>query len=258
MVEPLHAVDLNCDCGESFGAWKMGEDAAVLPFVSSANIACGFHGGDPQVMWQTVALCLQFGVAIGAHPGHRDLVGFGRRALPVSPAELHADTLYQLGALGAICTAQGARLAHVKPHGALYHQLDREPALASAFVAAVRLVNPRLRVVGPPLGGLMRAAHEVGLSFAAEGFVERGYGDDGRLLTRGQAGAELDDPESAVDQALDLIERAGVRSVSGAWLPLAVQTLCLHGDRADAAMFARTLRTRLDAAGIRICPLAAC
>lgn len=252
MAESARFIDLNCDCGESFGAWTMGDDAAVLRHVSSANIACGFHGGDPQVMWRTVALCVRLGVAIGAHPGHRDLAGFGRRALPVSASELHAETLYQLGALGAICSAQGARLRHVKPHGALYHQVDREPALAAAFVAAVRATDPRLRVVGPPLGALMRAAQDAGLRFSAEGFVERGYGDDGRLLARGLAGAELDDPQLALRQALDLIERAGVRSVSGAWLTLAVQTLCMHGDRTDAVLFADTVRRGLDAAGVLI------
>lgn len=254
MAEPAARIDLNCDCGESFGAWTMGDDASVLPYMSSANIACGGHAGDPPTMWATVARCLALGIGIGAHTGHRDLAGFGRRAIAVTPEELHAETLAQIGALAAIVRAQGGQLRHVKPHGALYHQLDREPRLARAYCDAVAAWEPSLCLLGPPGGALAAAAAANGLHFVAEGFVERGYGADGKLLPRGESGAELDDPAAALAQALDLVQRGGVRSRDGDWLALRVRTLCLHGDRPGARAFARTVREGLTAAGIEVRP----
>jgi 5-oxoprolinase (ATP-hydrolysing) subunit A len=248
----LRAIDLNCDCGESFGAWTMGDDAGVLPYMSSANIACGGHAGDPHTMWATVALCLRLGLAIGAHTGHRDLSGFGRRAIPVTPDELRNDTLAQIGALSAIVGMQGGKLRHVKPHGALYHQVDRDARLAAAYCSAVAAFDGGLVMVGPPAGALSMAATQTGLRFVAEGFVERGYGADGKLLPRGQAGAELEAPEAALAQALDLVQRGGVAAQTGEWLPLPVQTLCLHGDRHDAVGFARVVRGGIEAAGVSV------
>jgi len=249
---PAARIDLNCDCGESFGAWQMGDDAAVLPHVSSASIACGFHAGDAATMLRTVELCLAHGVAIGAHPGLRDLAGFGRRELVVSAAELHAETLYQLGALDGLCRSRGARLQHVKPHGALYHMLARQPALAAAFATAVAQFNPQLVVMTTATGALRAAAAALDLHSVVEGFAERGYGPDGGLLARSQPGAELATPALALAQSLDLTVRGGVSSGDGRWWAIPVRTLCLHGDRPDAAAFAQFLRAGLEAAGVTI------
>lgn len=251
MHSALTTIDLNCDCGESFGAWTMGADAAVLPWVSSANIACGFHAGDPQTMLRTIDLCLQHGVQIGAHPGHQDLHGFGRRPIPLNPDLLHAQTLYQTGALQALCSSRGARLHHVKPHGALYHQLAADWALAQAFTAAIRALDPHLLLYGPPAGALQHAAEQAGLQYCREGFIERGYAADGTLLARGTRGAVLQDPATILEQSLELSLRQRVRTQDG-WLHHPVQTLCIHGDRADAATLAPQVHHALRQAGLRI------
>lgn len=245
-------VDLNVDCGEGFGPWRMGDDAGVLPWVSSASIACGFHAGDPDWMLRTVDLCLQHGVVIGAHPGHRDLAGFGRRALPIGAAQLEAETLYQLGALQAIVRRRGGRLAQVKPHGALYHQLDQDTELADAFMRAVHSIDPALVVLGPVGGALQRQALQCGLRTLREGYIERGYGADGRLLPRDQPGAVLHEQRAMIGQALDLVLRGGVQAACGTWLPLPVDSLCIHGDRPDAPAVAQAVHQALSAAGVRI------
>ena len=218
----MTTIDLNCDMGESFGAWTMGQDADVLRYVSSANIACGFHAGDPQTMRRTVAAAIERGVAIGAHPSLPDLAGFGRREMRVSAEETHALTLYQIGALAAMARAAGARLHHVKPHGALYNMAARDRALADAIAAAVRDFDATLILVGLAGSELPRAGERVGL---------------------------------AVAQAIGIASRGEVAAANGT-LRLRADTICVHGDRPNAATFAQRLREGLERSGIAIAPMA--
>jgi len=245
-------LDLNCDLGESFGAWRLGDDAGVLPHVCSANIACGFHAGDPQTMRATVALALAHGVALGAQPGWPDLVGFGRRALAATPAETYAIVLYQIGALAAFANAAGARLAHVKPHGALYNQAARDRALADAVAQAILDFDPALILFGLAGSALVEAGRALGLTVAREAFADRRYQADGSLTPRGQPGALIDDIDAAVAQALRIATRGEAIAIDGTPIAIAADTLCVHGDRPDAAEFARRLRRALDAAGVQV------
>jgi len=245
-------IDLNCDLGESFGAWRMGADAEVMPYISSANIACGFHAGDPETMQRTVALAAAAGVAPGAHVSLPDLVGFGRREMRVSPREVHAMTLYQLGALSAFARAAGARLVHVKPHGALYNMAARDAALADAIAQAVRAFDASLRLVGLAASELPRAGARAGLAVSHEAFADRRYRDDGSLVPRGEAGAVIADVDEAVAQALSIAHDRRVETRSGGTLELGADTICVHGDRDDAAAFARRLHEALHRAGIAI------
>ena len=252
MNSPMTRIDLNCDLGESFGAWSMGEDAALLDVVSSANIACGFHAGDFTTMQQTVAAAMERGVAIGAHVSLPDLQGFGRREMRVTPAEVHAMTLYQLGALYGFARAAGVRLSHVKPHGALYNMAARDRALGDAIADAVSLFEPRLRLFGLAGSALVDAATAQGLTVVAEAFADRGYRADGSLQPRGEAGAVIDDAELATAQALQIVTEGAVTAADGTRISLHADTLCLHGDGVRALRLARSLRTGLEAAGVRI------
>lgn len=246
----MTTIDLNCDMGESFGAWTMGQDDAVLAHVTSANIACGFHAGDPLTMRRTVAAALEHGVAIGAHPSLPDLAGFGRREMRVSADETYAMTLYQIGALAAVARAVGAALHHVKPHGALYNMAARDRALADAIAAAVRDFDRALILVGLANSELPRAGEAAGLAVAHEAFADRRYEADGSLMARSRQGAVIDDVDAAVAQAVSIATRGEVGT-----LRIRADTICVHGDRADAATFARRLRESLDAAGVRVATL---
>lgn len=248
----MKTIDLNCDLGESFGAWTMGDDAALLPLISSANIACGFHGGDPQIMARTVALAIRHGVAIGAHVSLPDLQGFGRREMRVSANEVHALTLYQIGALHAFTQATGTRLSHVKPHGALYNMAARDRTLADAIASAVNQFEPRLRLVGLAGSALIAAGQAAGSPVAAEGFADRRYLADGSLQPRGEAGAVIEDAAVATTQAVGMAREGVVRTADDQQIALHVDTLCLHGDGAHAVALARQLRAALEAAGLRI------
>jgi UPF0271 protein len=245
-------IDLNCDLGESFGAWTMGADSAVMPFISSANIACGFHAGDPGTIRRTVELAASANVAIGAHVSLPDLAGFGRREMRVSTDETYAITLYQIGALAGFARAVGVRLGHVKPHGALYNMAARDASLAAAIAQAVRDFDATLILVGLSNSELTRAGQRNGLFVAHEAFADRRYEDDGTLTPRREPGAVIDDVDDAVAQALAIATRGEVTTRSGAKLALAADTLCVHGDRVDAAIFARRLHGALAAAGIAI------
>ncbi len=245
-------IDLNCDLGESFGAWQMGEDSALLDVVSSANLACGFHAGDFMTMQRTVAAATERGVAIGAHVALPDLQGFGRREMRVTPAEVHAMTLYQLGALHGFARAAGARLSHVKPHGALYNMAARDRALADAIVAAICSFDPRLRLFGLSGSALVDAGAGQGLTVVAEAFADRRYRADGTLQPRGEAGAVIDDAELATAQALRIALDGAVTATDGSTIAVHADTLCLHGDGVHALRLARGLRAGLDAAGVRI------
>jgi UPF0271 protein len=246
------AIDLNCDLGESFGAWTMGEDEAVLPHVSSANVACGFHAGDPTVMRRTVALAKARGVAVGAHVSLPDLQGFGRREMKVSPEEAYDFTLYQVGALAAIARAQGADLAHVKPHGALYNMAARDRALADAIARAVRDADPALVLFGLSGSALTAAGEAAGLAVAHEVFADRAYRADGALVPRGTPGAVIEDAAVAAARAASFAAGEAVAAVDGTPLRLRADTVCVHGDRAGAGAFAAALRARLDALGVAV------
>lgn len=246
------AIDLNCDMGESYGAWKMGDDEAILPYVSSANIACGFHGGDPAVMRRTVTAALRHGVSLGAHPSLPDLQGFGRRTMQVSPQEAYDITVYQVGALAAVAASQGARLNHVKPHGALYNLAARDRAVADAIAAAVHGIDPGLWLYALAGSALARAGRAAGLRVAEEAFAERGYTADGRLAPRGTPGAVIERLEDALAQVRSIVREGVVTAVDGIRVPMRADTLCLHGDRDDAACFAAALRRCLEDEGITI------
>jgi UPF0271 protein len=241
-------IDLNCDLGESFGRYTLGDDAAIMPYITSANIACGFHGGDPGVMGATVRLAKQHGVAVGAHPGWPDLQGFGRRVMQLSPAEVEALVLYQIGALAAFAKAEGLALQHVKPHGALYNQAAAEIELAQAIAQGVKRFSPDLVLVGLAGSRLVEAGKALGLRVADEAFPDRAYNPDGTLKPRSEPGAVLDSPQQVAENALRLA-REGVR-FAGRSLP--VETLCLHGDHPGAVDNARLVRETLEANGIKL------
>lgn len=250
----MKTIDLNCDMGESFGAWTMGQDADVLEFVSSANIACGFHAGDPATMRRTVTAAVARGVAIGAHPSLPDLAGFGRREMRVSVDDAYALTLYQIGALAAMARAAGANLSHVKPHGALYNMAAKDRALADAIAAAVRDFDAELILVGLAGSELPRAGETAGLRVAHEAFADRRYEADASLMARGKTGAVIDDVDTAVAQAIAIATRGEADGPNGK-VRIRADTICVHGDRPDAALFARRLRHDLEASGIVIAPL---
>ncbi|MEO7050994.1 MAG: 5-oxoprolinase subunit PxpA [Rhodanobacter sp.] len=248
----MKRIDLNCDLGESFGAWRMGGDEALLKLVSSANIACGFHAGDPGIMQHTVAVAAARQVAIGAHVSLPDLQGFGRREMRVSAEEVYAMTLYQLGALSAFCQAAGTRLAHVKPHGALYNMAARDRSLADAIAAAVQAFDPRLTLFGLAGSALIDAGTALELPVAAEAFADRRYRADGSLQPRREAGAVIDDVATATVQALGIVRDGTLIAAQGESVHLHADTLCLHGDGALAVELARALRAALEHAGVRI------
>ncbi|HET9984147.1 MAG TPA: 5-oxoprolinase subunit PxpA [Longimicrobiales bacterium] len=248
-------IDLNCDMGESFGAYRIGADDAVLPHVTSANIACGFHGGDPAVMGRTVAAALRHGVAVGAHPGLPDLVGFGRRAMEITPEEAYDLVVYQVGALLGFTAAAGAAMQHVKPHGALYNMAAGDAALADAIAAAVRDVDRGLVLFGLAGSELVAAGERAGLRTASEAFADRAYTSDGALVPRRREGALVTDAEEAVRRALGMVVDGRVRAIDGADVPLRADTICIHGDGAHAAEFARRLRAAFEAAGVTVAPV---
>ncbi|HOS78901.1 MAG TPA: 5-oxoprolinase subunit PxpA [Anaerolineae bacterium] len=248
-------IDLNCDLGESFGQYRLGDDAAMLEIVTSANIACGLHAGDPPVMRETVTLAARRGVAIGAHPGYPDLQGFGRRAMDLQPAELETFLIYQLGALAGFTQAAGAHLTHVKPHGALYNQAVADREIAAAIARAVASFDPTLIVVTLPEAALRLAARGNGLRVALEGFADRAYLADGTLAPRQRPGAVIHDPELATARAVRMITQGEVETIEGTVIPLRVNTLCVHGDTPGAAILAAQLRHALEAAQLVLAPL---
>lgn len=243
-------IDLNSDLGEGFGAYTMGDDAALLDVVTSANVACGFHGGDPVIMRRTCDLAVAHGVRIGAHISYRDLAGFGRREMAVSPAELTAESIYQIGALDGFARAAGDRVRYVKPHGALYHSAASDPEAAEAVVAAL-LAFDELSLLGPADSELARAAEAAGIPFHAEGFADRAYTPEGRLVPRGRAGAVLA-PEAAIGQAVSIAVDGHAHTVAGEPVRVEVRSLCVHGDSPDAVRMARSIRQSLLDKGVEL------
>lgn len=246
-------IDLNCDMGESFGIWKMGDDAAILPYVTSVNIACGFHAGDPSSMRKTVRNALQHGVALGAHPGLPDRVGFGRRAMAISPQEAYDLVVVQVGALAAVAASQNARLHHVKAHGALYNMAANQEDIAKAIAAAVRDVDDRLVLYALANSVQVQAGREAGLTVAEEVFADRTYQDNGLLTSRNEDGAMITDIDIALAQVLQMVQRGTVTSLTGRSVALKPDTLCLHGDQPGAVEFARHIRDALQREGIEVC-----
>ena len=250
-------IDLNCDMGEGFGVYTIGNDAELLPLVTSVNLACGFHAGDPRVIDRTVAMALRAGVAVGAHPGHWDLRGFGRRAIRAEPEEVENDVVYQVGALEAFARSHRTRLVHVKPHGAIYNQAVEDAALARALARGIARVGRELVFVGLATSHTMRrAAEEAGLRFAAEAFADRGYAKDGTLLPRRLPGSVFHEPERAARQAVSIARDRCVIAADGTRVALEADTLCLHGDNPSAVGNARAVREALAAAGVAVAPLA--
>jgi UPF0271 protein len=248
------AVDLNCDLGEGFGVWPVGQDEALLEVVTSANVACGFHAGDPDVMLRTVRQAKELGVAVGAHPGYPDLRGFGRREMALGPDEIYADTLYQIGALAAVCRAAGVPLQHVKPHGALGNRAFRDRGAATAIAAAVRDFSGDLWLVAYG-GELARAGEAAGLRVAHEVYADRAYRSDGSLVPRGEPGAVLEEAGAIAERAVRMVLAGEVLAVTGERVPLVPQTICVHGDTPSAAAMAAALRGALTAAGAAVRPL---
>ncbi|MGY2006943.1 LamB/YcsF family protein [Nocardia gipuzkoensis] len=248
------ALDLNSDLGEGFGPWTMGDDAAMLDIVTSANIACGFHAGDPAIMRRTCALAVAKGVRIGAHVGYRDLAGFGRREIAVAPGELRDEVLYQIGGLDAFAKAAGDRVRYVKPHGALYHSAARDRKLADAVLAAMVEYDPGLALLGPAGTQLEAAAQATGVRFVGEGFADRAYTPDGSLAARGTPGAVLG-PQEAVAQAVSIAESGAARAADGSGeVAVRAASICVHGDSPAAVEMARSIRSALDEVGVPVGP----
>ena len=248
-------VDLNCDMGESYGRWALGDDAAVMPHISSANIACGGHAGDAVVMRRTLKLAKQHGVACGAHPGFVDLASFGRRELPISASEAADLVLLQIGALGAIAKSEGISLAHVKAHGALYNMAARDPSLGEAIGHAVAAYDRSLVFFGLAGSSMLEAGRRAGLSVASEGFADRSYEPDGSLTPRSVAGSVIHDLDTVVARACRMARESRVTARNGSEISLKVDTICVHGDTPGAAALARALREGLQRAGIEVRPV---
>ncbi len=245
-------INLNADLGESFGAWRMGDDRALLAIVGSANVACGFHAGDALVMTETVKLAREAGVSIGAHPAFPDLQGFGRRVMQFPPRELEALVTYQVGALTGIAQAQGQRVTHVKPHGAMNNMACEDAAMAATIARAVKAIDPRLILMAPALSQLAAAGRDAGLRVADEVFADRAYTDDGNLVPRSRPGAVLHDSADCLAHVLRMLDRGGIVSASGKLLPCSFHSICVHGDNAHAVATAGAVREGLIAAGHKL------
>lgn len=248
----MTAIDINIDAGESYGAWSMGDDAGTFPYATSVNLACGFHGGDPASMFAAARLALEHGLAIGAHPGLPDLVGFGRRALQVTPEQAYGDVVYQVGALSGVLGVLGGKLHHVKLHGAFSTHVSEDPAVADAVLRAMHDLDPALPLVVMPGSQLERAAGEIDHPSVLEAFPERGYAPDGLLARRGTPGAVITDVGEAARRAVRMAVDGAVEAVDGTTVSLRPRTLCIHGDNPHAAGIAAAVRAALEAAGVEL------
>lgn len=253
----MTAIDLNSDLGESFGRYTLGMDEQVIPLVSSVNVACGMHAGDPTVIRRTVKLAADAGVSIGAHPGYPDLQGFGRRDMALSPDEAYAYVLYQIGALDAFCKAAGVRLKHVKPHGQLYNRAAIDAPLADAIAAAVKDFGKGLTLVGLANGELVAAGERAGIPVAREFFADRNYTDEGRLVPRSQPNAVIADEDAAIARVVDAVNTQSVVTAGGKRIELPFDTICVHGDSPKALAFVSRIRSALAEEGIDVAPVGA-
>jgi UPF0271 protein len=250
------SIDLNADLGEGFGAYRSGDDEALLQVVTSANVACGFHAGDPLVMRRTVHEAVAHGVAVGAHPGYPDLMGFGRRDIAATPDEVTAYVVYQVGALQAFCAAAGTRLRYVKAHGALYNRAARDASIAAAIAQGVRLADPSLVLLSLAGSEMVRAGQAAGLRVAAEAFADRAYLPTGELVPRSQPGATLHDAAEVAGRALRMAGEGTVVATDGSVLEVRPDSICVHGDNPDALAIVHAIRERLRAEGIAVAPFA--
>jgi UPF0271 protein len=248
-------IDLNSDLGEGFGPFRVGADEALFPLISSANVACGFHGGDSLMMEQTVARAKAHGVAVGAHPGYPDRGGFGRRAMAATPAEIRADVLYQLGAFAGFCRAAGVPMQHVKAHGALYNQAVGDIAVATAIARAVRDLDPALLFFAIPGSALDEAGQEAGLTVVREAFADRAYEADGSLVPRSRAGAVIEDAALVADRMVRLVREGVIETIDGDLISMTADTICIHSDTPTAGDLAHTLSMRFASEGIEIRPV---
>ena len=248
----MSIVDLNADIGESFGRYELPGEDDLLSLITSANVACGFHAGDPVVMQRTVSAAAGRGVTVGAHPGYRDLIGFGRRELAASPAEIAADVVYHVGALDGFCRTTGTRVRYVKLHGALYHRAAEDKDVAKAVAFALRQLDQELVVLGPEGSAMLQAANATGLDVAREAFVDRAYLPDGRLVPRGMPGAVLDDADAIAERALRMVQDRYVVAIDGTRCIIRADSLCVHGDGPKAVAVVRAVRQRFDQEGISL------
>ena len=247
-------IDLNCDLGESFGAFRIGNDEAVIRYISSANVACGFHAGDPRVMEKTVMLAKKYGVAVGAHVGYPDLAGFGRREMRLSYEEARTDIIYQLGALFAFCRAARVPLRHVKPHGAMYNMANREESLSRAIVDAILAVNGELLLFAQAGSLLAATARKAGLRVVSEAFADRAYREDGTLADRSAPDSVIEDPQKVLQRVLRMVLHGKVETIDGQEISVEAQTICVHGDNPNSLALVVALREGLQAAGIVVSP----
>lgn len=247
----MRAIDLNCDLGESFGVWRLGDDEAILDLVTSANVACGFHAGDPSTIRRVCAAAAGRSVAIGAQVGYPDLAGFGRRFIEIDPSDLRDAVLYQLGALDGFAQVAGAGVNYVKPHGALYHACSSHPDQAEAVVAAALEFDPSMAVLGAPGSYLLAFADAAGMEIVPEAFADRAYRPDGGLVARGEPGAVILDPEIAAGRAV-AIAAGHVEATDGSTVPIRARSICVHGDTPGAVAIARSVRAALEAGGVAV------
>jgi UPF0271 protein len=249
-------MDLNSDVGESFGRWTLGDDQAMFRSVTSANVACGFHAGDPSVIRSTCRKAAEAGVVIGAHVGYRDLTGFGRRFLDIDPNELADDVVYQIGALQALAAAEGARVKYVKPHGGLYNAIVHHTAQARAVVDAVKSVDPGLPIMGLPGSEVLRLAEAAGLRAVPEAFADRAYTPEGTLVSRSLPGSVLEDPAEVAEHVLRMATESAVRAVDGSILKIRAESICVHGDSPGAVAMAAAVKSALSGAGVSLAAFA--
>ncbi|MCO4264873.1 LamB/YcsF family protein [Pseudarthrobacter raffinosi] len=248
----MATIDLNSDVGESFGRWSLGDDLAMFGSVSSANVACGFHAGDPSVIRRTCREAAAAGVVIGAHVGYRDLAGFGRRFMDISPTELADDVVYQIGALQALAAVEGTQVRYVKPHGGLYNAIVTHTVQAQAVVDAVKSVDPNLPILGLPGSEVLRLAEKAGLRAVTEAFADRAYNPDGTLVSRSLPGAVLEDPEQVAEHVLRMATESSVRAIDGSTLKIRAESICVHGDSPGAVAMATAVKSALGDAGVSI------
>lgn len=248
----MFTIDMNCDLGESFGAYTIGSDQEILPFITSANLACGFHASDPLIMARTVAECKKNNVAIGAHPGYPDLQGFGRRNMVIPANEVKAMVMYQIGALNAFVKANGLTMQHVKPHGALYNMAAKDYALARAVCEAIAEIDPSLILMAQAGSQMQKAAEETGLQMAREIFADRAYEEDGSLVARSKPGAMITDEDEAIRRVISMVTEGKVTAITGKEIPIQADSVCVHGDGAKALLFVNRLRAAFAEQGIQV------
>lgn len=251
----MNKIDLNCDLGESFGTYTIGMDEKIIPYITSANIACGFHASDPVVMERTVRLAAEHKVAIGAHPGYADLVGFGRRNMQVAPKEVKALIQYQIGALFSFCKVHHVEMQHVKPHGALYNMACKDSELAKAICEGIYEVAPSLILLALSGSKMIQEAEKIGLPSASEVFADRAYERDGTLVSRTKEGALITDADAAVAQVLLMVKKGKVKTITGDYIDIKADSVCVHGDGSSALEFVSKLRTKFEKEGIKVMPM---